>query len=159
MARPRYKPVTPDQRIRELRKEFKAIRKEKEEPGPARAKKLAVFVRDAHLERQLNMSMHAGQLCLEEDPDPPALLIEAYLPEDLEDPEARLEALVDLQDLARYLDHEELRRYADSQLETEARAWVKDSDDDATMRHRLRRVASALDQPFADQLRDELRFL
>lgn len=158
MARPRYKPVTPDQKIRELRKEFKAIRQEKEEPGPERAKKLASFVREAHLERQLNMSMHAGKLCLDEDPEPPSLLIEAYLPEDLEEPEDRLRALADLKDLARYLDNEELQSRTDDMIDTEAKAWIT-SADNATERHRLRRLASIFDREFADSIRDELRFL
>ncbi|MDX1659431.1 MAG: hypothetical protein R3343_11475 [Nitriliruptorales bacterium] len=158
MARPRYKPVTPDQKIRELRKEFKAIRKEKEEPGPERAKKLASFVREAHLERQLNMSMHAGNLCLEEDPDPPSLLIGAYLPDDLDDPEDRLRALADLQELSRYLDSSELESFTEDAIDKEAKQWVKEADD-AAERHRIRRLASIFDREFADNIRDEMRFL
>lgn len=157
MVRPRFKPVTPDQRIRELRKEFRQLQN-KVEPGPERAEQLAAFTRAAHEERQLNMAMHTAQQCLEEDPSPPELLIAAYLPEELDDPEERLRALVDLQDLARYVDAAELRTYADERIDQEARAWVKGASE-ADQRHRLRTLASMVDQRFADTIRDELRFL
>jgi hypothetical protein len=157
MVRPRFKPVTPDQRIRELRKEFRQLQN-KVEPGPERAEQLAAFCRAAHEERQLNMAMHTAQQCLEEDPDSPALLIAAYVPEELTDPEERLRALVDLQDLARYVDAPELRTYADERIDAEAREWVKGAAD-ADQRHRLRTLASMVDQRFADTIRDELRFL
>lgn len=157
MVRPRYKPVTPDQRIRELRKEFKAVRKE--DPGPDRAKRLATFTRDAHAERQLNMAMHTAQLCLEEDPDPPELLVTAYLEEldgEVEDDqEALLRALLDLEDLARYVDRDDLGELADERFEEEARAWIRDAGE-AERRHRLRTLASMVDRGYADQLRDEL---
>lgn len=160
MVRPRYKPVTPDKRIRELRKEFKALRKQ--EPGPDRAKQLATFTRDAHAERQLNMAMHTAQLCLEEDPDPPELLVTAYLEEidgEVEDDrEALLRALIDLEDLARYVDRDDLRDLADGRFDEEARAWVRAADETGR-RHRLRTLASMVDRAYADTLRDELRFL
>lgn len=157
MVRPRYKPVTPDQRIRELRKEFKHL-ETKVEPGPERAEQLAAFTRAAHDERQLNMAMHTAARCLEEDPGPPDLLVAAYLPDDLTDPEERLRALVDLQDLARYLDVGELRSFAEERIDDEARSWVRGASE-AEQRHRLRTLGSMVDQPFADRLRDELRFL
>lgn len=157
MVRPRYKPVTPDQRIRELRKEFKHL-ENKVEPGPERAEQLAAFTRAAHDERQLNMAMHTAALCMEEDPEAPALLIAAYLPDDLDEPEERLRALVDLQDLARYVDVAELRGFAEERIAEEARAWVK-AGSDAEQRHRLRTLGSMIGQPFADGVRDELRFL
>lgn len=161
MARPRYKPVTPDQEIRRLRKEFKAVRKEEE--GPDRAKRLATFTRDAHAARQLNMAMHTAQLCLDEDPDDPQLLVTAYLGEiDIgdarDDQEALLRALTDLRDLARYLDREDLQELADSRLDEEARRWISEGED-PERRHRLRTLASMTSQEYADQLRDELRYL
>lgn len=157
MVRPRYKPVTPDQRIRELRKEFKHL-ETKVEPGPERAEQLAAFTRAAHDERQLNMAMHTAARCLEEDPDPPELLVAAYLPEDLTDPEERLRALVDLQDLARYVDVAELRSFTEKAIDDEARSWVR-AGSEAEQRHRLRTLGSMIGAPFADQIRDELRFL
>lgn len=157
MVRPRYKPVTPDQRIRELRKEFRHL-ETKVEPGPERAEQLAAFTQAAHAERQLNMAMHTAALCLEEDPDPPALLIAAYLPDEQEDPEERLRSLVDLQDLARYVDEPGLRDFADGRIGEEARRWVR-SGSEAEQRHRLRTLGSMIGQPFADRIRDELQFL
>lgn len=157
MVRPKYKPVTPDQRIRELRKEFRRLQ-QKVEPGPERAEMLAAFCRDAHTERQLNMSMHTAQQCLEEDPDAPDLLIRAYVPDDLKDPEDRLRALIDLQDLARYVDDSNLRLFTEETFDREARAWVKEANE-AERRHRLRTLASMVSQEFADTVRDELRFL
>lgn len=157
MVRPRYKPVTPDQRIRELRKEFKHL-ETKTEPGPERAEQLAAFTRAAHAERQLNMAMHTAAKCLDEDPDAPDLLIAAYLPDDVEGPEERLRALVDLQDLARYVDQEELRRFTEQHIDEEARAWVEGGSE-VEQRHRLRTLASMVGQHFADTIRDELRFL
>lgn len=157
MVRPRYKPVTPDQRIRELRKEFKHL-ETKVEPGPERAEQLAAFTRAAHDERQLNMAMHTAARCIDEDPDAPDLLVAAYLPDDLTDPEERLRALVDLQDLARYVDVAELRRFTEEHIDDEARAWVR-AGSDAEQRHRLRTLGSMIDPSFADEIRDELRFL
>lgn len=157
MVRPRYKSVTPDQRIRELRKEFRHL-ETKVEPGPERAGQLAAFTRAAHDERQLNMAMHTAALCVEEDPSPPDLLIAAYVPDEVTDPEERLRALVDLHDLARYVDHQELRAFAGERIDEEARAWVRDGSD-AEQRHRLRTLGSMVDQEFADRIRDELRFL
>jgi hypothetical protein len=155
VVRPRYKPVTPDQRIRQLRKDFRAL--EKEEPGPERAARLAAFTRDAHDERQLNMAMHTAARCLEEDPEPPTLLVQAYTDE-VDDPEERLRALVDLADLARYVDRPDLTRLAEDRIGEEARAWVRGADD-AEQRHRLRTLTSMVSREFADAIRDELRFL
>lgn len=164
MARPRYKPVTPDKRIRELRKEFKALRKGKgEEEGVERAKRLASFTRDAHRERQLNMAMHAAQMCLDKDPDAPDLLVTAYLGDldggdDRDDREALLRALLDLRDLARYLDRDDLRTLSNERFDEEARSWIR-SGDEPQRRHRLRTLASMAGQETADTIRDELRFL
>ena len=157
MVRPKYKPVSPDQAIRELRKEFRRLQT-KEEPGPERAALLATFCRAAHEERQLNMAMHTATLCLEEDPERPQLLIDAYITPDLEDTEETLRALVDLQDLARYVGDEELRRWVDGRLDDDARTWVRDGNEQER-RHRLRTLGSMVNQQFADQIRDELEFL
>lgn len=157
MARPRYKPVDPSRVIRDLRKEFKRLQT-KEEPGPERAELLASFTRAAHDERQLNMAMHTATQCLEEDPDAPSMLIAAYLPADLEDPEERLRTLVDLRDLARYVDHAALRAFVEEHVDAEARAWVREATDQER-KHRLRTLTSMFDRAFADQIRDELEFL
>jgi hypothetical protein len=155
LVRSRFKPVTPDQRIRDLRKEFKGF--EKEEPGADRAARLAAFTRAAHAERQLNMAMQAAALCLEDDPDEPALLIAAYVDAE-EDPEPQLRALDDLRDLARYLDRPDLVEYADRELQVRAKAWVADGDE-AERRYRLRTVQSVTSREVADRIRDELEFL
>lgn len=152
MARTRYKPVTPDQRVRDLRKEFKGF--DKEEPGPERAARLAAFTRAAHHERQLNMAMHAAALCLEEDPDAPALLVDAYRAEDA-DVEERLRSYGDLQDLARYVDRPDVGDIAEELLATEARAWVA-AGDEQEQRHRLRTLTSLVSRAFADDLRDDI---
>lgn len=157
MARTRYTPVDPAQVIRELRKEMRRL-ETKEEPGPERAALLAGLVRDAHVARQLNMAMHAASLCIEEDPDPPSLLIGAYVTDDLTDPEERLRTLVDLEDLGRYVDNAELREWVDERLGTEARAWVRDANEQER-RHRLRTLTSMVGREFADTIRDELEFL
>jgi hypothetical protein len=152
MASTGNKPVTPDQRVRDLRKEFRNF--EKEEPGPDRAARLAGFVRAAHDERQLNMAMHAAALCLDEDPQAPALLVEAYV-----DPDAPLEEQMhtfgDLRDLARYLDRPDIATTADERQRTVARDWVADGDD-GERRYRLRTVQSAISREAADAIRDEL---
>ncbi len=157
MARPRYKPVDPAKVIRELRKEFKRLQT-KEEPGPDRAELLAAFTRAAHEERQLNMAMHTASQCLEEDPDAPSLLIAAYLPTDLHDPEERLRTFVDLRDLARYVDHEELQSFVQEHIDTESRAWARDANEQER-KHRLRTLTSMFGREFADQIRDEIEFL
>lgn len=152
MVRTRYKPVTPDQRLRDLRKEFKGF--DKEEPGPDRAARLAAFARAAHVERQLNMAMHAAQLCLDDDPDQPALLVAAYEVAS-DDVEEQLRAYSDLQDLARYVDRPDVATLAEERLAERARAWVADGDDQER-RHRLRTLTSLVSRAFADDLRDEL---
>lgn len=146
------KPVTPDQRIRDLRKEFKAL--EKEEPGPQRAPRLAEVARTAHADRQLNMAMHAAELCLAEDPNPPELLVAAYRID--ADGEEHLQALADLRDLARYVDRPDVVEIADHHLESAARAWVV-AGDEGERRYRLRSVQSLTSRELADRLRDELR--
>lgn len=152
MARARYKPVTPDQRVRDLRKELKGF--DKEEPGPQRAARLAAFARAAHHERQLNMAMHAAQLCLDEDPDAPALLVDAYRAEGA-DVEDRLRSYSDLQDLARYVDRPDVVTLAEGLLDDEARAWVA-AGDDQERRHRLRTLTSLVSRAYADDLRDQI---
>lgn len=152
MVRARYKPVTPDQRLRDLRKEFKGF--DKEEPGPERAARLAAFARAAHDERQLNMAMHAAQLCLDEDPDAPELLVAAYRTGQT-DVEERLRSYADLKDLARYVDRPDVVTLAEEMITEEARAWVADGDEQE-QRHRLRTLTSVVDRAFADGLRDEL---
>jgi hypothetical protein len=155
LVRSRYKPVTPDQRIRDLRKEFKGF--EREDPGAERAARLAAFTRAAHAERQLNMAMQAAAMCLEDDPDDPALLVAAY-EESEEDPEAQLRALDDLRDLARYIDRPDLVEHADRELQARSKAWVA-AGDEAERRYRLRTVQSVTSREVADRIRDELRFL
>lgn len=157
MARPRYKPVDPAKVIRELRKEFKRLQT-KEEPGPERAELLAAFTKAAHEERQLNMAMHTASLCLDEDPDAPELLIAAYVPSDLDDPEERLQTFIDLRDLARYVDHGELRDWVQQHIDDEARTWVREANDQER-KHRLRTLTSWYGREFADTIRDEIEFL
>lgn len=153
MARTTAKPVTPDQRLRDLRKEFRGF--EREEPGAERAARLAEFTRAAHDERQLNMAMHAAGLCLEDDPDDPDLLVAAYAETD-EPPEERLHALADLRDLARYLDRADIATIAAEQLRACAQGWVADGDE-SEQRYRLRTVQSVISREVADDIRDALR--
>jgi rubrerythrin len=155
VVRPRYKPVTPDQRIRQLRKEFRTL--EKQETGPDRAAQLAEFTRSAHEERQLNMAMHTAARCLEEDPQAPDLLVRAYT-DGVEDTEDRLRAYVDLEDLARYVERPDLTELAERRIAEDARAWIREADE-AEQRHRLRTLTSMISREFADTIRDELRFL
>lgn len=145
------KPVTPDQRSRDLRKDLKTL--EKQEPGPDRAPGLADLARAAHDDRQLNMAMQAAHLCLAEDPNAPGLLVDAYRVDD--DGEERLQALADLRDLARYIDRPDVVQIADQDLEAAARAWVAAADE-GEQRYRLRSVQSLTSRELADQLRDEL---
>lgn len=146
------KPVTPDQRIRDLRTEFRNL--ERDEPGPERAERLATFTRAAHLERQLNMAMHTAALCLEDDPEAPALLLSAYDPEGVED-EERLTALSDLHDLARYLERADVVEVAAARLQETAEAWVL-AGTEGERRYRLRTVQSLTTQAVADGIRDRL---
>lgn len=152
MARARFKPVTPDQRLRELTKEFREF--EREPAGPERAERLASFVRSAHEHRQLNMAMHAAQLCLEDDPDDPALLVGAYLIDE-EPSEDLLRSLQDLGDLGRYVGREDVARLADERLDEAARGWMLAATE-AEQRHRLRTLGSILPRERVDDLRDEL---
>lgn len=157
MVRANFKPVTPDQPIRDLRKDRKAL--DKEEPSPERAGRLASFVRAAHDLRELNMAMHAASECLDEDPDAPSLLVAAYDdPDDAHefDVETRLRRLVDLQDLARYLDRDDVRAVADERIRDAAHDFVADADDDVA--DRLRVLTSVFDRAFADAVHDRVRF-
>ncbi len=154
MVRTRYKPVTPDQRIRDLRKEFRGF--ETEEPGPDRAARLAAFTRAAHDQRQLNMAMHTAALCLDDDPDAPALLVGAYVTA-AEPAEDQLRALTDLGDLARYLDRRDVGEVADQQLRDQAHAWVAAANE-GERRYRLRTVQSLASRELADRIRDHLEF-
>ena len=153
MARTSAKPVTPDQRIRDLRKEFRGF--EREEPGPDRAVRLAGFTRTAHDARQLNMAMQSAALCLEDDPDAPALLVSVYAEAD-ESLEERLYALGDLRDLARYIDRTDIATTAAALQHECARSWVA-AGDDSERRYRLRTVQSAISREVADDIRDALR--
>lgn len=146
------KPVTPDQRIRDLRKEFRSF--DSEQPGPDRAARLAGFTRAAHLERQLNMAMHTATLCLDDDPDAPTLLVAAYAADD-GDPESRLAALSDLHDLARYLDRPDVGEAALELLREGALEWVLAAGE-GERRYRLRTVQSLTSAAVADAIRDEL---
>ena len=152
MVRARFKPVTPDQRLRDLTKEFRTF--ERDEPGPERAARLASFVRAAHEQRQLNMAMHAAQLCLQDDPSDPDLLVRAYLDPD-EGTEDRLRALQDLRDLARYVGRDDIDELAERELDTTARAWLSGASE-AEQRHRLRTLGSIFSRERLDDLRDEL---
>ena len=146
------KPVTPDQRIRDLRKAFRGL--EDAPPGPERATELAAFTRSAHAERQLNMAMHTAALCLADDPEAPTALVAAYDIDD-EDPEVRLAALSDLHDLARYLDRADVAESAMELLRTGALDWVRAADE-GERRYRLRTVQSLTSQRVADEIRDTL---
>lgn len=152
MARASAKPVTPDQRIRDLRKEFRGF--ERETPGPDRAARLAGFTRAAHNERQLNMAMQSATLCLEDDPGAPDLLIEVYAEAD-ETLEERLHALGDLRDLARYIDRPDIEGIASGLQRRCAEQWVT-AGDESEQRYRLRTVQSAMSRETADEIRDSL---
>lgn len=145
------RPVTPHHPSRDLRRELKGL--EQQEPGAARAAELGTFTREAHRQRQLNLAMHTAQLCLDEDPAAPELLISAYAADGRG--EEGLQALADLRDLARYLDRADVVRIADEQLEDRARQWVAAAEP-GERRYRLRSVQSLTSRELADQLRDEL---
>ena len=152
--RARYKPVPPDERIRQLRKELKSL--QKEDPSPERAERLAAFARAAHEERQLNMAMHTAQLCLQEDPDAPTLLLAAYEPAEDEGAEEVIRGWADLQDLARYVDRPDIKATADERVRESAVAWLRDADD-VERRHRARTLTSLFDRAFADDVLDAVR--
>lgn len=145
------KPVTPDQKSRDLQRDFRTL--QKQEPSPERAEELATLARAAHEDRQLNLAMLAAQQCLEEDPNDPELLVAAYRAE--EGGEPRLLELADLRDLARYLDRPDLTEIADRDLEAAARAWVLPAEE-GERRYRLRTVQSLASAELADGLRNEL---
>lgn len=148
------KPVVPDADIRDLRKDHKALLKD--EPSPERAADLAAFVRRAHEMRQLNMAMHMGQLCLDEDPDDPDLLVGAYLV-DRDEEEEGLRDLIDLADLGRYLERPDIVTLADDRFDVAAAAWIAGTND-AEQRHRLRILTAMKSRAYADNLRDAERF-
>jgi hypothetical protein len=145
------RPVTPDQKSRDLQRDFRTL--QKEDPGPDRAEALATLARAAHVDRQLNLAMLAAQQCLDEDPSQPDLLVAAYRAG--APGEARLEELADLRDLARYLERGDLVELADRDLESAAREWVVAAED-GERRYRLRTVQSLGSRALADTLRDEL---
>lgn len=151
MAQHRARPVTPDRRVRDLRKEFQAV--ERNEPGPQRAVRFADLTRAALDDRQVNMAMQAATHCLDEDPDDPSLLLAAFTDDTL-DPEAQLAAFDALRDLARYVARPDVGELASAQLETVARAWVADADP-GERRYRLRTVQSLTSRATADALREE----
>jgi hypothetical protein len=145
------RPVTTEQRIRDLRKEFRAF--EAEPPGPERAARLASFTRAAHADRQLNMAMHAATLCLDDDPQAPALLVSAFTAPD-DDPEAQLAVLDGLRDLGRYIDRPDVVAIAERRLDEVARGWVAAARP-GERRYRLRTVQALTSRATADALRDE----
>lgn len=149
------KPVVPDADIRALRKDYKALMKAE---GEERAEDLAKFARRAHVMRQLNMAMHTGQLALDEDPDAPDLLVGAYMADrDVQDVEQGLRDLLDLVDIGRWLERDDIADLASTRFDEDARAWVRGATD-AEARHRLRTLTAMKDRAYADRLRDELRF-
>lgn len=145
------RPVSADQRIRDLRKEFRSL--DAEPPGPERAERLASFTRAAHDDRQLNLAMHTATQCLEDDPAAPALLVAAYTDPDA-DPEAQLETYDGLRDLARYVDRPDLAAIAEDRLTAIARDWVAAAEP-SERRYRLRTIQSLTSRATADALRDE----
>lgn len=151
MAQHRARPVTPDRRVRDLRKEHQAV--EREAPGPQRAARFAEMTRAALDDRQVNMAMETATRCLEEDPDDPALLLGAFSDDTL-DPEAQLVAFDALRDLARYIDRPDVGDQATARLETVARSWVAEADP-GERRYRLRTVQSLTSRETADTLRAE----
>lgn len=148
------KPVVPDADIRELRKDYKALMKA--EPSAEHAADLAPFVRRAHEMRQLNMAMHTGQMCLDEDPSDPDLLVAAYLV-DREEVEEGLRDLIDLADLGRYLDRDDVVALANERFDDAAAGWIRDANE-SEQRHRLRILTAMRDRAYADDLRDAERF-
>ncbi|MCC5946977.1 MAG: hypothetical protein JJT89_00860 [Nitriliruptoraceae bacterium] len=153
MPRRTAKLATPEQKLRDLAKDFRTL--EREDPSPDRAQRLADLTRTAGDARQVNLAMQAATRCLEDDPAPPTMLLAAYTEAD-EDLESRLDALADLVDLARYIEQPELGTRAQEHLEATARAWVA-SGDEGERRYRLRTVQSVVSREFADTVRDELR--
>jgi hypothetical protein len=145
------KPVTPGQKSRDLQRELTAL--EKQEPSAERAAELATLARAAHEDRQLNLAMRAAELCLADDPSDPELLVAAYRCEP--DGEDRLEELVDLRDLARYLDRGDISEVADQSIESSRRGFVL-AGAASERRYRLRTVQSIASPQLADELRDEL---
>ena len=152
MARASGRHTTPDQRVRDLRKQLRTL--EVEPPGPERAEHLAALARAAHEERMLNMAMHAASLCLDDDPDDPERLVAVYLAAG-RDPEERLHALDDLRDLARYVGRHDISAIAEQHLRQVAQAWVA-AGEEPERRYRLRRVQSVASVEVADAIRTTL---
>ncbi len=137
-------------RVRDLRKELKEL--EKEEPGTARAERLADFTRRAQDERALNKAMHSAQLCLDEDPDAPKLLVTAYLRE--EATEDLLRSLSELANLGRWIGRNDLIAIARDRAQTLAPEWVGASGG-GERRRRLRTLASMFGDEVAAHLQRE----
>lgn len=152
MARSEGRPVTADQRVRDLQKEARAI--EREPAGPDRAARLAAVARAAHDDRLLNLAMHTATIALEDDPQAPRALVDAYLCADA-DAEAQLHCLDDLRDLARYLERPDVTAIAEQQLEQVAYDYVAEAEA-GERRYRLRTVQSLTSRELADRLRDRL---
>lgn len=149
------KPVVPDGDIRALRKDHKGLMKA--EPGE-RAAEMAVFARRAHVMRQINMAMQTGQLALDEDADAPDLLVDAYLGDrDVDDPEQGLHDLLDLVDIGRWLDRDDIVDLATEKFDEAALVFVRDASE-GEARHRLRLLTSMKDRAYADGVRDQVRF-
>lgn len=149
------KPVVPDADIRALRKDHKALMKA---AGEDRAEDLAVFARRAHVMRQINMAMHTGQLALDEDPHAPDLLVDAYLGDrDRDDEEQGLHDLLDLVDIGRWLDRDDIANLATERFDRAAEAFIREASE-AEARHRLRLLTSMRDRAYADALHDRIRF-
>ena len=151
MSTSRSRPATPDQRVRELRKEFRAL--DAEQPSAERSTRLAEFTRAATVERQLNLAMQTAERCLEDDPEPPQLLLAAFDRAD-QDTQTRLDALADLRDLAGYLGREDVVATVEVHLTERAREWTADADA-SERRYRLRTIQSLVSAEVADLLRDE----
>lgn len=152
----KYKPVDPAKQLRDLRKEFKYIQKDKleSEPGAERAAELADFIKRSHDMRQLNFVMHTAPLCLDHDPEPPQALVDAYTA-DIDDAEERLRAVSELGNLGRWIGNDELKAIAEERSRAEAPAWVAAAEG-SEQRRRLRDLGSMFDREFADSVRDEL---
>ncbi|MFN2557896.1 MAG: hypothetical protein ABR592_13710 [Nitriliruptorales bacterium] len=138
-------------RVRDLRKELKEL--EREEPGEKRAERLADFARRAHEERALNKAMHVAQLCLEEDPRAPTLLVAAYTRE--EAAEDLLRALSELANLGRWLGRDDLVEIARGRARTLAPDWLDESAG-GERRRRLRALASMFGDEFAEHLQGDV---
>lgn len=151
MGRSPSKPPTPEQRLRELRRDLKDV--EAQAPGPERAARLAALTRAASDDRHLNAAMHTAARCLAEDPAAPALLLAAFGVDDAPTADG-LEALSDLVDLARYIDRGDVVDTVEATLVSRARAWLLAAEP-SERRYRLRTIQSLTSPATADRLRTE----